>query len=756
MIKPASKAAAAPLPTREQILEYIEAGTGRVGKRELARAFRLSAEQKVELRQILRELQDAGAVGRDNNRRFRRAGRLPSVAVLEIVDVDVDGDLTARTVARSAAEPELGQADDAPRPKIAVVPDRRSRAALVPGDRVLARLDQAADGGYEARVIRKLHGGPVRTLGVYELVGGRGRLLPIDRRNREELAIAAGDTLGAEPGELVWVNVEQGRSLGLRRARVVERCGPAHGPRSISLITIHDHDIPVRFSPAALEQAAAAGPAPLGDREDLRTIPLVTIDGEDARDFDDAVWAEADTDPANPGGWHLLVAIADVAWYVRPDSALDRAAYERGNSVYFPDRVVPMLPEDISNGWCSLVPGEDRPCLAAHLWLDASGRLRRHRFVRGLMRSAARLTYTQVQAAADGQADAATETLTGDVIAPLYAAYRALAEAREKRGVLELDVPERRVLIDPATGGIDRVQFRERLDSHKLIEEFMICANVAAAEALEAARRPCMYRIHDRPPDDKLVALRDFLDTLGINLPRGQVMRAGDLNRILAQAAGRPEARLVNEVMLRSQSQAVYAPGNIGHFGLALRRYCHFTSPIRRYADLMVHRALIDAFSLGAGGGEQAGVDFAKAGEHVSATERRAAAAERDALDRFTAAYMAEMVGAEFTARINGVTRFGLFVTLNETGADGLIPIRTLPDDFYEHDEKGHRLVGRRGRLEFRLGDALDVRLVDANSLTGGILFALAGTPANPRRQPTFKTGRKTAAAGRRGAKKRR
>jgi ribonuclease R len=718
--------AVAPFPSREQILEYIEASAGRIGKRELARAFRLNTEQKVDLRQMLRTLEDEGAISRPQGRRFSRAGRLPTVAVLEILDVDVDGELTARPA--TWTEPP-------PTPRIAVVFDRRSRSALVRGDRVLARLSRSAAGSYEARVIRRLHAGPVRTLGIYDLVGGRGRLLPVDRRTREELEITATDAQDAQPGELVWANVEQGRPLGLRRARIVERCGPARGPRSISLITIHDHDIPVRFSDGALDLAGAAGPVPLGDREDLRAYPLVTIDGEDARDFDDAVWAEPDRNAGNAGGWHLLVAIADVAWYVRPGDALDRTAFERGNSVYFPDRVVSMLPEDISNGWCSLVPGEDRPCLAAHLWIDGEGRLRRHRFVRGQMRSAARLTYAQVQIAADGRPDATTETLLPGVIAPLFAAYHALARARAARGVLELDVPERRVVVDPATGGIERVQYRERLDSHRLIEEFMICANVAAAAALEAAKRPCMYRVHDRPPDDKLVSLRDFLETLGIGLPRGQIMRAGDLNRILARAAGRPEARLINEVVLRSQAQAVYAPVNVGHFGLALRRYCHFTSPIRRYADLMVHRALIDAFALGAGGANPDGIDMAKAGEHISATERRAAAAERDAVDRFTAAYLAEMIGAEFSARINGVTRFGLFVTLDESGADGLIPISTLPDDFYEHDEKGHRLVGRRGRLVFRLGDPLAVRLVDANPLTGGIIFALAALPES--RRPT-------------------
>ncbi|MGZ9033862.1 MAG: ribonuclease R [Rhodospirillales bacterium] len=723
MTKPTASTAA-PLPSREQVLEYVQSSPGRVGKRELVRAFRLNTEQKVELRELLRKLEDDGSISRGHGRRFRRAGRLPTVAVLEILDVDVDGEMTAKPAT---------WAEEVPPPRIYVVPERRSRAALVRGDRVLARLSQVPAGGYEARIIRRLHAGPVRTLGIFEVVGGRGRLLPVDRRAREEFEVA--DAMGAEPGELVWAEVDQSKPLGLRRARVVERCGPARGPRSISLITIQDHDIPARFPEAALAIAAAAGPAPLADREDLRQVPLVTIDGEDARDFDDAVWAEPDGDVGNGVGWHLLVAIADVSWYVRPGSPLDREAFLRGNSVYFPDRVVPMLPEDISNGWCSLVPGEDRPCLAAHLWLDAEGRLLRHRFVRGLMRSAARLTYGQVQAAAEGRPDETTEALAEGVIAPLYAAYRALAQARETRGVLELDLPERRVVIDAATGGIDRVQFRERLDSHKLIEEFMICANVAAAEALERAKRPCMYRVHDRPPDDKVQALRDFLDTLGVNLPRGQVMRAGDLNRILARVAGRPEARLVNEVMLRSQSQAVYAPNNIGHFGLALRRYCHFTSPIRRYADLMVHRALIEAFGLGDGGADPAAIDMGKAGEHVSGTERRAAAAERDALDRFTAAYLVDRIGAEFPARVNGVTRFGLFVTLNEIGADGLIPISTLPDDYYDHDEKGHRLVGRRGGLEFRLGDALDVRLVDANAITGGIIFALAGLPETTRRR---------------------
>ena len=558
------------------------------------------------------------------------------------------------------------------------------------------------------------------------------RIVPVEKRARAEFLLPPEARMGAEAGELVWAEIQPGRPLGLKSARVVERLGPTMGPKSISVITIHDHDIPHTFSPEALAQAKAAGPAQLRGRVDLRKLPLVTIDGEDARDFDDAVWAEPDSDAGNRGGWRLLVAIADVAHYVRPGSPLDKAALDRGNSVYFPDRVVPMLPHELSSGWCSLVPAEDRPCLAAHLWIDDDGNLLRHRFERGMMRSAARLTYRQVQATREGIRDQATAKLADSVIAPLYGAYEALAQARRARGVLELEVPERRVLID-ADGNVAGIELRERLDSHKLIEEFMIAANVAAAEALEERRSPVMYRVHDQPTREKLESLREFLETLGLKLARGQVVRPRDFNRILERVQGRPEARLVNEVVLRSQAQAVYDPANIGHFGLALRRYCHFTSPIRRYADLLVHRSLVSALRLGEDG-LTGGDDFPRIAEHISGTERRAAAAERDAVDRFTAAYLAERVGAVMPGRISGVTRFGLFVTLDESGADGLVPISTLPDDYYEHDEAGHRLVGRSSGLVFRLGDLVEARLLEANPLTGGIIFEVMGGIGEGRR----------------------
>lgn len=704
-----------PFPSREQILTFIRESDKQVGKRELARAFGLDSSQKIQLKAVLKELEAEGILGRSGKRRYGEAEALPAVAVIEITGTDLDGELMARPQTWSK---------DTPAPAIYVAPERRGPSALGPGERVLARLRRIS-GGYEAKVIRRLQAAPQRALGIYREVDGYGRIKPIDKRAREDFIVAAGETLGARSGELVWAEVRRGaRPLGPKMARVVECLGEAQGSRSISLITIHDHDIPTQFSKEAWRQAEEAGPAAMDGRHDLRDVPLITIDGADARDFDDAVWAEPDTDEANPEGWHALVAIADVALYVRPGDPLDRDACERGNSVYFPDRVVPMLPEALSNGWCSLVPAEDRPCVAAHLWIDRNGRIVRHTFVRAMMRSAARLTYDQVQAAHDGRPDDVTGPLLAPVIEPLYGTFHALVRARKERGVLELDIPERRVVVDDE-GNVQQIKLRERWDSHKLIEELMIAANVAAAEAIEASRLPCMYRIHDQPGPDKLESLREFLGTIGLKLPRGQVIRAAQFNRILERAERTPYARLVHEVVLRSQAQAQYAPDNIGHFGLALRRYAHFTSPIRRYADLLVHRALIAGIRLGEGGLPKVPDDFVSLGAHLSATERRAATAERDAVDRFTAAFLAAKVGAEFQGRINGVTRFGLFVTLDDSGGDGLLPIRSLPEDYYVHDETRHQLVGRTSQLVFRLGEAVTVRLHEADPITGSLIFQL-------------------------------
>jgi len=710
-----------PLPSKQEVLEFIRSQPGHVGKRELARAFNLGGGDKIILKALLKELEADGAIERGRKRRFNRAGALPAVAVVEIVGTDDDGELLAR--------PLVWEEEGRP-PRIYMAPVPRGGVVAGIGDRVLAKLHQLRDGIWEGRAIRAVGKASARVLGVFEpLPDGGGRIRPTSRREKGEIAVARGDTMAAESGELVTADLLPGRHHGLRQAAVKERLGRLGAPKSVSLVAIHANDIPFQFPEDALAQAAAVGPAPMGERVDLRPLPLVTIDGEDARDFDDAVWAEADGD-----GWRCIVAIADVSWYVRGGDALDRSAYQRGNSVYFPDRVVPMLPEELSNGWCSLKPGEDRPVIAVDFRIDRDGAKLSQRFLRGMMRSAARLTYARVQAARDGQADDCTLPLAETVIAPLYGAWAALAKAREARGVLELDLPERKVEIGE-DGKVAAIAPRPRLDSHRLIEDFMIQANVCAAEELERLHQPCMYRVHDTPSPEKLESLREFLRSLELTLAKGQIIRPRHFNQILAKVAGTPNQPLVNEVVLRAQAQAVYAPDNIGHFGLALARYAHFTSPIRRYADLMVHRALVAGLRLGEGGLAAAEAEkFAEAGTHISMTERRAATAEREAVDRYVTLFLADKVGASFAAKVSGVTRFGLFVTLAETGADGLVPVTTLPEDYYLHDEARHALVGKRTRRTFQLGQALTVVLAEADTLTGSMSFRLEGVA--PRRAP--------------------
>ncbi len=683
--------------------------------------------QRAALKGLIKEVERGGAVERGPKRQLAGVEGLPEIGIIEITGVDLDGEMLGRP---------LAWREDETTPTIYVVAERGAPALGV-GERAVVRFARIEHNRYEARIIRALGGAPDRVLGVFRRDRDGGRLEPTDRKLRTAFHIAEADTAGAAEGEIVLAEVLPARRLGLPQARVVERIGDSADPRSFSLIAIHAHGIPTVFPAETVLLAEKARPVGLGARTDLRDVPLVTIDGADARDFDDAVWAAPD--PEHDGGWHVLVAIADVAWYVRPGDALDRAAHERGNSVYFPDRVVPMLPEALSNELCSLKPGVERACLAVHLWLDREGRAHRHRFERGLMRSAARLTYEEVQAAIDGRPNDATRALIETVLQPLYGAWRAFDHARRQRGTLDLDLPERRILLDP-TGRVARIERRQRLDSHRLIEEFMIAANVAAAEELERLRQPCMYRVHDQPDPAKLAALRTFLDGLGIHgltLAKGQSVRPRHFSEILHRAAGTPYAQLVNELVLRSQAQAVYSPINLGHFGLGLRRYAHFTSPIRRYADLLVHRALIAGHHFGPGALPAAeAATFTDAGEHISMTERRAAAAERSAIDRYTAAFLAERVGASFVARVSGVTRAGLFITLAETGADGLIPMRALPDDYYEHDETHHRLVGRRWGRTFTLGDEVSVRLAEANTVTGSLLFALAEVGEAAQRRP--------------------
>jgi len=720
--KQSKGSSAAPFPTREQVLAFINESTEPVGKREVARAFRIKGSaDRIRLKALLKELKQDGLLEKQPARRLSAPGRLPNVLVVEVTELDEDGELLAR--------PTVWDDDKGTPPRIYIAPDKRSRAAIALGERALVRLQRGDDDTYEAHIIRKLDRPPQRMLGVYQIGSEGGRLRPTDKRAKKDFILRESDAKGAKPGELVLAEILPARrqrdNLGLRSVRVTERLGQGDDPKALSLITLHEHGLLSEFPEKAIAEAEAAEAAPLGKRQDLRDIPLVTIDGADARDFDDAVFAEPDDDPKNPGGWHLLVAIADVAHYVRPDSALDKSAYARGNSTYFPDRVLPMLPTALSNGWCSLNPREDRPCMAVHLWIDAAGKLLRHKFVRALMRSAARLTYEEVQAARDGRKGGEHDEILDAILPSLYGAFEALLAARHDRGTLELDLPERKIRLTD-DGRVAAIEARTRLDSHRLIEEFMITANVAAAKELERLRQPCMYRVHDKPDPLRLSALAEVLRDLGLRFNAGQVVRPRDLTRLLNKVEGSPEAPLVNDLILRAQSQAIYSPENIGHFGLALTHYAHFTSPIRRYADLLVHRALVSGLKLGDDGlppGSEG--QFEEMGGHISSTERSSAAAERDAVDRFTAAFLQQQVGASFAGRINGVTRFGLFVTLDDSGADGLIPISTLPDDFYHHVEARHTLEGERWGRVYRLGDRLRVTLLEAEPMTGGLILAL-------------------------------
>ena len=707
------------LPSRDELLAFIRERSGNVGTREIARAFGAKNADRAALNRMLRELANSGEIDR-RRKRLHPAGTLPPVVLADVTSRDADGELLARPTEWDE------DAHGAP-PVIRIVTPRRARPGETAGvgDRALLRVEKQGN-DVSGRVIKLLDRAKHRVLGVFRgAPGGGGSLVPVDKKQLgRELSIAADRASDAVDGDLVAVEVSHSGRLGQPMGSVVERLGSIKSERAVSLIAIHAHDIPHVFPRPLLDEAEHARPAPMSGRDDWRHLPFVTIDPPDAKDHDDAVHGLPDPDPQNRGGHIVSVAIADVAHYVRPGTALDREAARRGNSVYFPDRVVPMLPERISNDLCSLRPHEDRPALAVRMVIGADGRKRSHTFHRVMIRSAAKLSYEQAQFAVSGRTDEVTEPIAEPVLAPLYAAYETVRRGRDARSPLDLDVPERKILLT-ANGLVDRVIVPQRLESHRLIEEFMILANVAAAESCERARVPLIYRAHDEPSPEKLTALREFLATIGIVMPKAGALRPEGFNRILAQVKGRDVERLVNEVVLRSQAQAEYASGNFGHFGLNLRRYAHFTSPIRRYADLVVHRALIRAFKLG-GDGLPEDTDaraLAEVAANISVTERRAMKAERETADRLIAHFLADRVGAVFDGHISGVTRAGLFVELDETGADGFIPARLIGDEYYRLNEKSRAFVGRSET--FRLGDPVTVELVEAAPVAGALRFTI-------------------------------
>jgi len=753
-----TEAHAPPLPTREEVLAFIArereamgAKTpAKIGKREIARAFGIKGSDKIGLKKILKELEGEGTIER-RRKTLHKAGVLPNVVVVEIYTRDRDGDLLATP---AEWDEEHGAA-----PKILVVLPRIQRKGMpVPGlgDRALVRVEplqqtKETDPAYSGRIIKLLNRAKAQVLGVFieDLARGGGRVTPIDKKAlaRGDYRIMPGDEGEALDGDLVAVEVMAASRLGMPSARVREKLGSLSSEKAVSLIAIHTHGIPNQFRPETIAEAERAKPATMEHREDWRKIPLVTIDPADAKDHDDAVFAMPDDDPDNKGGHILYVAIADVAHYVRPGSSLDKEALERGNSVYFPDRVVPMLPERISNDLCSLRANENRPALAVRMIVDHMGRKRSHSFHRIMMKSAAKLAYPQAQAAIDGAPDETTGPLLETVLRPLWAAYQCVKRARDERAPLDLDLPERKIALNP-DGTIARVLTPVRLDAHRLIEEFMILANVAAAEQLEEKRQPLIYRAHDEPTLEKLNSLAEFLQTIDIKLAKGQVLKPEQFNGILKRVRGTEHEQLVSEVVLRTQAQAEYVAENYGHFGLNLRRYAHFTSPIRRYADLIVHRALIKALHFGDGGLPDVTRDeLSEVAARISAAERRAMAAERETIERLIANHLAGEVGATFEGRIAGVTRSGLFVKLSETGADGFIPAATLGSDYFRYEENQHALIGTRSGETHRLGDLVSVKLLEVAPFAGALRFELIDNhAAHDKRsrgvKPSFRQGR--------------
>lgn len=727
------------LPSRKQILDYIATSDQPAGKREIARAFGLSGQDKILLKALLKDMADEGLIDSAPGRAFHKSGGVPKVTVLRVVEADDSGNIFA--------VPEQWHADGPP-PRLRVL-ERGRRGALGIGDRILARTEERGQ-GYAAHPMKKLMRSAELVLGVVRKEGERFWLTPVEKKERRELAIA--DLKDAEPGDLVLCEVS-GRPPRVT-ARVDAVLGDPFAPRSFSLIAIHKHGLRHEFRQEAIDEAHRVSQQKLGEREDLTHLPIVAIDPADARDHDDAIWAAPDDDEDNKGGWKAIVAIADVSFYVRPGSELDREARARGNSVYFPDRVVPMLPEELSADICSLKEGRVRAAMACHMKIAKDGSLKSWQFTRAKICVAANIAYEDAQAAIDAAGEARGDVssptcsmpevesavpaeLVRTALQPLWGAWRALLAARNKREPLELDIPERRVMLDEK-GRITSIAPRDRLEAHRLVEDFMIAANVAAARALEAKKAPVMYRVHEAPGREKLVALKDYLATFDLEFALGQVVKPGTFNRIIERvgdSAGRAE---IMEQLLRTQMQARYGPERLGHFGLALATYAHFTSPIRRYADLLVHRALVSAYRLGEGGlSPEDAEHFERTGEQISMLERRAMEAERETIDRYVAAFLADQVGQLVECRITGVQPFGFFATVEDLGGDGLVLAQTLGQEYFRYDEAARQLIGDETGEIYRVGQRLTLRLAEANPVSGSLRFELPeGRYGGPRTRP--------------------
>ncbi len=724
------------LPTRQEILDYIASADGAAVRRDIARAFKITGADRARLRDLLKAMEAEGALERSGRSRFSRPDELPPVAPIDVMSVDEDGDLLCMP-ANWKGE------GTAPMIRLSAAKAAKQKPAPGVGDRLLARLSPAGDDGYEADIIKAIGKGAHRFLAVFRKTRQGGRAEPVERRARNVFDIDKSDTGGAKDGDLVWIETKNARGYGPKKARVRTIEGHIDDRHAYSAIALANHNIPTEFPDAVLEEAKRARLPDLGDREDLRGMGLVTIDPVDAKDHDDAIWARADDDPENEGGFIVVVAIADVSYFVRSGSALDREAQKRGNSTYLPDRVVPMLPERLSNNLCSLRVDEDRPCLAVEMVINARGLKKRHRFMRAMMRSHAKLAYEDAQAVIDdSRKDGSVDASVVETVRSVHAAFRARLIERAKRNPLDLELPERKIVLN-RNGEVRKIVLRERFDAHRIVEEFMILANVAAAETLERRKTALIYRVHDQPDPERLDSVREYLESLDYSLVKGGGVKPSNFNQLLKIAEERDQKEMVSDIILRAQRQAVYATENLGHFGLNLGRYAHFTSPIRRYADLTVHRALVLAGKLGDDGQTKAEAGaLGDIAQSISDFERRSMAAEREANDRYLSAYLANHIGDEYEGRVRGVTKFGLFVMLEDSGADGFIPMRSLPGDYYRYEDGSHAVIGETTGDAYRLGQSVRVRLLEATPLTGGLRFEMLSEPEEGYKSARAKGGR--------------
>jgi len=622
--------------------------------------------------------------------------------------------------------------------------------AVMHGDRVLVNVTgHDRRGRQEAAIAEVLERRRPRLVGRFDERAGVGIVIPDDRRLHQDVLIPPGQQLAARPGQIVVAEVTEPPSrehppIG----KVVAVLGEKLSASLIVRVAMESHGLPTEWASAVVQEAEQIAPAVSASeqagREDIRQLPLVTIDGEDARDFDDAIYCAR-----SPAGYRLLVAIADVSHYVRPGSKLDAEAFERATSVYFPGFVVPMLPETLSNGICSLNPQVERLCMVCDMQVNRHGEVQKSRFYPALMRSHARLTYTRVWQAL-GEQDAETCAALGSLLPQLqtlHALYQVMAKARTARGAIDFDSKEVKFKLG-AAGEVLALQPEARNDAHRLVEECMIAANVEAAKFLSKAKVPAPYRVHAPPPAEKYQDLLDFLREFKLRLPAHAEVKPGDFSKLIRQVRERPEAMLLQSVLLRSQSMAVYQPECLGHFGLALSAYAHFTSPIRRYPDLLVHRAIRHVL---AGGNATDYVysahDMQSHALHCSQRERRADEAEREVDDRYQCAWMSKHVGSEFDGIVAGVTSFGLFVQIADTGVSGLVHVTQLPNDYYHFDPARRELAGERRGLRFRLGDALRVQVLRASMEERKVDLRLVGVdresepPELPSRSGAAKSG---------------